>query len=511
MKRIILTLICAALLGGTVTYMKFHNGEKPSHLRVAFPAAQPVLSFEPTDIHLDFEYILLENIYSPLVEFDASGVVRPAVAETVEEIGDQVKFTIRKDLKTQSGRPITAGDVVFSLKRLLVLSGNTHGNFRDLICPGVELKSVDDPCPGLSVSGNTVTLIAKERKSFLLPMLAAIDFAIIPRSSVDPRTLKITNMKEASGPYFVESDDGKGHIELRVNPNHYHFSKEIAATISLVPMVSSQTGESLNALLDDKVDHLMTVDTSRSDETIKFAEQHSEFSIHKTHKIRTIFMTFTAKGLKKFSSEERRLIGAKVRNSFHSLYKNVPGMEARDEFIPGLGDGSLAPAQHAVIEQLNKNMAEKLPGKMRIGLLKRSGTELWSETLRHVLPRAEFYKETDVPDLKKGVDEADVPDAFIAATDTGFMEDISLISYSLNAGLLGLEKGKRQKWLADYMATSSKNERMKQLRQLHFDALAGPVIVPLVASPYTALVRKPWKMELSDLYANNQLWRIKHQ
>jgi hypothetical protein len=148
---------------------------------------------------------------------------------------------------------------------------------------------------------------------------------------------------------------------------------------------------------------------------------------------------------------------------------------------------------------------------LRIGLLKRSGIETWSEPLTRVLPGADFYKETDAPDLKKNVDPNEMPDAFICATDTGFMEDISLISYSLNAGLLGLRKEDRPKWLADYMATVQKSERMKKLRQLHFDALANPVIIPLMASPYTAVVRKPWKIELSDMYANNQLWRIKHQ
>ena len=124
---------------------------------------------------------------------------------------------------------------------------------------------------------------------------------------------------------------------------------------------------------------------------------------------------------------------------------------------------------------------------------------------------ANVYQETDAPDLKKNMSPNEIPDAFIAATDTGFMEDISLISYSLNAGLLGLKREERQTWLADYMATEQKSARMEKLRQLHFDALSSPVIVPLVASSYTALVRKPWKMELSELYANNQLWRIKHQ
>ena len=75
-------------------------------------------------------------------------------------------------------------------------------------------------------------------------MLAAIDFAIIPRSSVEPRTLKIIDMKETSGPYFVDSDDGTGKIKLRLNPNHYHYSSDIPDEVTLVPMTAPQKGES---------------------------------------------------------------------------------------------------------------------------------------------------------------------------------------------------------------------------------------------------------------------------
>lgn len=102
-----------------------------------------------------------------------------------------------------------------------------------------------------------------------------------------------------------------------------------------------------------------------------------------------------------------------------------------------------------------------------------------------------------------------MPHAWIASTDTGFMEDINLITYTLNAGLLGLSKAERTSWIADFMATDDKAARIAKLKELHYQALAEPAIVPLVASPYAALVRKPWKMELSELYANNQLWRIK--
>jgi hypothetical protein len=130
-------------------------------------------------------------------------------------------------------------------------------------------------------------------------------------------------------------------------------------------------------------------------------------------------------------------------------------------------------------------------------------------SIHKYLPDADCYFEDNAPDLKKNLKEEDAPDAFVVSTDTGFMEDISLISYSLNAGLLGLAKTERDDWLADYMATDEKKDRLIKLKKLHFNALSELWIVPLMASPYSALVRKPWTIQLSDLYANNQLWLIK--
>jgi len=96
------------------------------------------------------------------------------------------------------------------------------------------------------------------------------------------------------------------------------------------------------------------------------------------------------------------------------------------------------------------------------------------------------------------------------STDTGFMEDINLISYSINAGFFGISKDSGQKWLADYMGLKDSESRLAALRQLHFKSLENAMAVPLIASPYVAMIRSPWKIGLSELFANNQLWLIRH-
>lgn len=478
-------------------------------LRVAFPAQAPASDYEPTSIRFGYEYIFLENVFSPLVEVMANGAIEPGVAEKIEWIDDELKLTIRDGLRTRSGIPITAQDVVFSLKRLLVLSGNTHGNFKDIVCPNSEIKSVDDPCPGIRAEGNIVFLRANGRKSFLIPMLGAIDFAIIPKGSVNPKSLKIENFAETSGPYWVESDDGQGKIKLRLNQNHYFAASDIPDEIFLVPTNTKIKGDSVKAFKDGLVDHLTTIDAAKSDELIGFANAQSDVVSHVTMKIRSLAVVFTERGRTELSPSERRYIGEKLRSVFSGIYKNVPGYEQRAEFFPSLGEGGLTPDQQRQLTEIRDLQQVRPAKKFKLGLIKRGPLEEWSRPIAEALPEADSYIENNVPDLQKGLKLGDMPHAFIASTDTGFMEDISLISYSLNAGLLGLAKSDRQRWLAEYMALDDKAERITKLKNLHFQALAEPAIVPLMASPYAAIVRKPWRIDLSELFANNQLWRIK--
>ena len=512
LKKNVISLVVLGIVGLIIGEKLVMSSMKssPLELNVAFPSKELISKYEPTNISLDYEYIFLENIFSPLVEINKDGVIEPGVAEKIEWNNDELKLTIRSNLKTISGRKITSDDVLFSLKRLLVLSGNTHGNFKDIVCPNVNLKSVEDSCDGLRKDDSAVYLKAKGGKSFLLPMLSAIDFAVIPRSSVDPKTLKIINYSETSGVYSVVKQDNDGKIELKMNPHHYFSSDKIPQAINLIPYDTMIAGESLRVLNEGLVDHITTVDQSRIDEVLNYSN-NNKFDVHVTMKIRTLHALFTNRGLKELSSEERRYIALQLKNAFSEIYKDIKGFESRAEFFPHLSEGGLTPSQQLDLEKLNSKVSSSLSKKIKVGLLKKSNIEAWSQPILKVLPNADCYRETNFPEFKKYEKSEDEPHVFIASTDTGFLEDISLISYSLNSGILGLEKSKREKWLSDYMLENDKSKRIQKLKKLHFDALAEPVLVPLIASPYTAIVRKPWKMELSELYANNQLWRIKNQ
>ncbi len=484
---------------------------RPTTLRMAFPSANKIESYEPSNIRIAYEYILLENLYSALVEVDPkTGQLLPAAAESFAWIGDELHLKMRDDLKTLSGQPITAKDAVFSLKRIIVLAKNTHGNFQDLVCPGIELKSIHESCPGIEYKENTVILKPGGKKTILLPMLAAIDFAILPEKSVDPETLAIKNYQETSGLYYVANDDGNGRITLKQNPGHFHAASDIAQTVELVPF-NAKAGESALALFEkDLVDHIPTTNSGKIEELISYSSTHGGVQAHATMKIKNFVLIFTDEGRKKLSLEQRRWLGEKIRESFLEIYSGTPGYQSSREFFPALSEGGLSDLQRQELERINEALKPVNLPPLRIALLKAGDIDQWAKPILHRVPGLDLFLSRIIPDLHTYSHPSEMPAAVIAGTDTGFMEDINLISYSLNAGYLGLKKSERAGWVKRYMETPSKEERIESLRDLHFAALRNADIVPLVISPFVALSRKPWRMELPELYANNQLWLVKN-
>lgn len=515
LRPFLLSLVALAAVIVGVGGLKLIDGRSSSRtLRVAFPVARDPLTYEPTEISVGHEYIFLENIFSTLVEIDNHGSVQPGLAEKIDWVGPDLHIRLRPDLRTASGQPITIDDVVFSVKRLLVKAAgnagaNTHGNLRELLCRHGDLKSVDDTCEGIHAEGRELILALGGYKPFFIPMLATIDFAIIPRSSCDPKTLALINLKETSGPYFVESSDQTGRIILALNRNHVHASRDIAERIVLVPMPKGEPKRGIEALAAGDIDMLTTVDQAKADQIIPFAQAHSDFDLHSTLKIRASILVFTDRGRRRFTLRERRFVAAATRAAFRQIYADSAGFQPRDEFFPVGAEGGLTESDRAILKDGARDAADHLHTPIRIGLMNRGLFSTWEEPLSKALPTAVFRLQNNPPELEKTPPGEEMPDAFICSTDTSFQEDIGLISYSVNAGFLGLEKEKRKGWIASYVSMSDKRERTERLRELHFQALHDVTLVPLVASPYTAIVRKPWRLELSNLFANNQLWQIR--
>ena len=111
MKRLLIAMtVAAALFGGSPAGAKdvlvIDNVQEPATL-------DPHRQWNPDS------YTVYRNIYDNLVTRDASGNIAPQVAVSWKSASDtEVDFTLRDDITFHDGTPLTADDVVFSVKRI---------------------------------------------------------------------------------------------------------------------------------------------------------------------------------------------------------------------------------------------------------------------------------------------------------------------------------------------------------------------------------------------------------
>lgn len=482
-----------------------------STLRVAFPYSAPAKFYEPTRIHLAPEYIFLENTFSPLVELSPKdGSIQKGLAEKWSWHGDELRFEMRKNLRTIDGKPITAEDAAFSLKRLLVRTQNTHGNLKDLVCGGASVKTIEDRCEGIRAEGDTLILKISGKSAFILPMLSGIDFAIIPRTSVDPSTLDIVDYRNTSGPYYVSQDSEAGHIELTLNPGHYHAASDIPQKIVLVPTDPNNKAASIDLFKAGKVDFITTIDAARPEQIFALSKEISNSNFHATANIRTFALFFTERAMKNLSRDERLLLGSETKKALSAHFLGLPGYENTNQFFPIHGDGAIESAKaEAIGNRVSSLKKDGLTKPIPVTVVRAGDVPTYKRLIEVSLPQVVVTEGKAPPAFVQYSSEEEKPYAFIGAPDTGFNEDISLISYSLTSGIFGLSPEDRQKWLADYMALSEKGQRMEKLKKIHEHALEDVLFMPLFSSPYAALAAHGWEIQLSKILANNPLWLVK--
>jgi len=476
----------------TLKIMAFKNIRKPS-------------DFDPAKIHFAPEYLYLENIYSPLVEYNVNGELVSGVAKNFRWEGNQAIFEIREDLYTADGYKITAYDAEKSFKRLFILNTNTHGNLKDMLCPNTELKSIGESCANIEVRDNGKTLVMKFKKKhpFLFPMLTAIDFAVIPSISIDEKTLAIKDHRNTSGPYYAISEE---NLDLEANKKHYHYNKKMPQKVLYIYENDINNFDLIKAFSEKKHDHITTV-SSTPDKLIPFARANKEVVLHKTYPFWLRLVSFTAKGRREISKKERFEIGETLRKILLDCYLKSEGYEIAEQIFPSIAEGNLSSEQLNDINKLRNSFSIPKINKRKM-IAWYFPQEFLSE-IKKYFPNTQFIYGKGIPGIidykKEGFEE---PHFYFSGTDMSFQEDISLISYHLSKDMFKTSGKEAKEWLKDYMETDDKVERIKKLNKLHYETLSEGYVFPIVFAPYAAILRKPWKFGLSRYYANNPIWRI---
>ncbi|WP_299820671.1 ABC transporter substrate-binding protein [uncultured Roseibium sp.] len=155
-------------------------------------------------------YYVYRNIFDNLVTRNNDGEIVPQVAESWEQISDtELQLDIRDGITFHDGEPLTADDVVYSVKRITDpdFSSPQLGQFNSI----VDAKKVDD---------NTVVLTTKEPYPALLAQL--VKLSIVPEHVAGK--LGKEGFNEApvgSGPYKFDGWDRGVQVTLSKNDNYW--------------------------------------------------------------------------------------------------------------------------------------------------------------------------------------------------------------------------------------------------------------------------------------------------
>lgn len=477
-------------------------GEESS-LKVLVGSRRPASVYDPAIPVYSVDYFFLGLLFSPLLEYSENNELVSGLAERFEWYGTEARFRMRSGLKTADGKTIDAFDAENSLKRLFLLGGGDFDALRRQLCGDAELKKLSDKCAGLEVAdgGRTLVMRFKEPKPFLFHLLSDISYGIIPRGSLDGPTLKITDYRNTSGPYFVEKDAGGGKFELRANPGHYRFSEDMPQRVAMVPLQGPITNEgALEMLLDGKIDYLPNGLVRNPQDKAEFVRSNPGYRLWMSRPVRMIYIVFTERGLERLSAEERFFIARRLRR----LYARSHEISETPDQIFRM-EGALSRAQLIEVRDLLNGPAE---GVLRTAVSE-NGLSLYfyndMEEIKKWLPGLK-----DIPNKEYRAGGRKV-DFYVKGTDICFTDDIALVSFFMEKDFFDIPAGSKEKFMGDYLAAPDKSARMAMLRELHYAALKKGKALPISLLPYASVARESWVFHYPGVSSGDDLWRLRKE
>ncbi|HKS34353.1 MAG TPA: ABC transporter substrate-binding protein [Enterobacteriaceae bacterium] len=183
---------------------------------------------------------IVVNLYDSLVELDPNQLtnVKPALAKSwdISPDGKSITFHLRDDVKFHSGNPLSAEDVVWSMRRLLHLNLAQASVWKSY---GFSKKNIDGQIKALDDHTVQLTLPKANDPQLVIYSLGALGNLGV----LDSKTVKthernndwgnhwLTTNEAGSGPFMLETWQAKDVLRMKRNPDYWRGEAKMSRVV----------------------------------------------------------------------------------------------------------------------------------------------------------------------------------------------------------------------------------------------------------------------------------------
>lgn len=180
-------------------------------------------------------YLLMANLFEPLVLDGEFGEVQPGQAEswTISEDGLRYRFTLRQGLLWRDGQPVTAQDFVTTFQRVVDPNVNLKYKANYLLSNILNARAITagqrsvDELGARALDDRTLEIQLETPASFFLNVLVYPGFGPTPTHLLHEYGDNWWQVEPfvSNGPYHLSRRQGLDQFELQVNPQHWYQAK----------------------------------------------------------------------------------------------------------------------------------------------------------------------------------------------------------------------------------------------------------------------------------------------
>lgn len=178
---------------------------------------------DPANSIVEGDVYTLDKILEPLYVTSPAGQLVPWLAQghTVSSDGKTWTFALRPGVKFSDGKPVTAGDVVFSILRA---AGDANG----------PLSFLDFAIKSLKADGSSVVATLSQPWAPFLSDISVFANAILPKDFGGQSASAFFASPVGTGPFTLKSLVKGGNVTLARNPHYWQAGKPYLDAVDFV-------------------------------------------------------------------------------------------------------------------------------------------------------------------------------------------------------------------------------------------------------------------------------------